>query len=259
MGASDSKLDLNEYDISKIDDIGKFLFIGPHVDTALIQFLYQKRHLPQVVVLAPSKWENGYRQIVPDIFIHTSYSSKLTNNIIKRQLKKGDSMGPILIVVEHDPSELPVDKLYRQDRNFRQLFDYTERLRLCLVVVMRENYPVNLPLKAPVRMKDYDDEDASLVPCFDFIFVSTSRPNPSDDEEESTDGSQEDPKYVNRLYKYYFQRCLPDDKETFEDTLGYYTSKNHVLLLHKDQEMFYYLPEEPTEPFVIAAECIKEL
>lgn len=259
MGASDSKLDLSEYDVSKIGDIGKFLFIGPHVDTALIQFLHLRKHLPRVVVLAPSKWEEAYRQIVPDLFIHTNYSTKLTNNIIKRQLKKGDSMGPILIVIEHDSSELPVDKLYKQDRNFRQLFDYTERLHLCLVVVMREG-PVNIPLKAPVRINNEykeSDDDEPEIPCFDNIFVSTSRSKVSEDEEEGI--QEEDEKYMARLYKYYFKRCLPDDKETFEDTLAYYTSKKHILLLHRAQEMFYYLPKEPKEPFVIASDLVKEL
>jgi hypothetical protein len=262
MGASDSKLDLSEYDVSKLGDIGKFLFMGPHIDSALAQFLYLKRHLPQVVVMTPPRWEEAYRQIVPDIFIHTTYSSKLTNNVIKRQLKKGDSMGPILVVVEHDPKELPVDRLYRQDMNFRQLFDYTERLRLCLVIVCRDTRPINIALKAPVRMKQYNDDDVEQEePCFDSIFVSTSRSNPSADEEEggADDGEQEDSKYLSKLYKYYFRRCLPDDKETFEDTLSYYTSKKHVLLLQRAQEMFYYLPQEPTEPFVIAADLVKEI
>ena len=244
MGASDSKLDLEEYDVNKLADLGTFLFLGPNIQTALWQFLNLKKHIPQAVVMASPELEDEYQQIVSDVYIYTSYSSDLAHKIITRQLKLGNKMGPVLMVIEHDRTHLPVDRLYKTDKNFRQLIDYAKQLRLCLALVMRE--PAYIPLR---RQLPRNSMSSKSSPRMDYIIVSRKK------------GLQQDTiddEYTRKLYKFYFRSFLPDDENTFHDTLAYYTNDEHVLVLVKDQDLYYYKPDNPTEPFHIGIEVEEE-
>lgn len=231
MGGTESHLDLIEYDINTTKDIGTFLFIGPQYQTALNEFLYLKKNIANAIAITTDK--SLYKEKILDRFIYHEYTSELAYNIINLQLTKKEKIVPLLVIIHHHQQKIPIDKLYRTDNNFQQLIDYSDRLRVSLVLV--SDIPINIKLRKKHRGHD---------PCFDYIFISSAA------------GLNErlDAKYVKKLFKYYFKRYMNEDESTFRDTFNYYLNSpsDKILLFHKEQELFYYKPLSISIPYKIA-------
>ena len=223
-GVESSHLDLAEYNINKTSDIGTFLFVGPYYNKTLQEFLATKKNISNSIAISGTN-PDGYKDLIPDRFIYTEYTSQLIYDIIKLQLKKRDKIDPIRIIIEHDPILIPVDKLYRNDKNFQQLVDYTDRLLVSLVIVAKN------PIKINLRKRSRKHQ-----PYIDYIFISGK---------EGLD-EKSDIKYMKKIYKYYLCHYMDNDDTTFRDTFNYYltsSSLDSVLVFHKEQELFHYTPQ----------------
>lgn len=243
MGISNSKLlELTEYDTTKIGDIGRFLFIGPCIDDAVWQFLYHKRDIPTAVVLCPPTSEEKYRKIVTDLFIYSEYNKSLMKKIIKRQMNPESS--PIVFIIEHDDAKISIPELYSKDKHFKYCYDNACKLKMCLITVSK--VPINIPLLSnnssskPTARRIRNRKQQPQKECFDYIFVSCGN---------------DDTTYIDAVYSLYFKQFLPSthDKAIFDETFRFFTSKNHVIILQQDCEMFYYLPALPNESFRIGS------
>lgn len=150
------KLELNKFDVRKINDDSVVLFIGKRntgKSFLLRDVLYNHKTIPIGMVISPTESANKFfENFIPNMLIHDEYSPKTVERFVNRQKKITEQCG-----VEQkkygktdlDPRAFLIlddclyDKTWPNDKNIRYLFMNGRHVKVFLMITMQ--YPLGVP------------------------------------------------------------------------------------------------------------------
>ncbi len=150
------KLELKKFDMNIIEDESVVVFVGRRrtgKSVLVKDLLYHKQDIPIGTVICPTESANeGFKKIVPPIFIHDEYSPKLVNQVLARQkqiTKRINKEKRINGYSNLDPraflllDDCLYDDCWKRDTSIKYIFLNGRHQRIMLLITMQ--YPLGIP------------------------------------------------------------------------------------------------------------------
>lgn len=150
------QLVLKKFDISSIPDNSIVVLISRRnggKTTCLKDIMYFHKDIPVGTVINPTEQSNkSYSYMIPSLFIHEEYSSKLINDLVTRQkgmMKKVNKEKETYGRAVTDPRAFLIlddcmyDNIWKKDKNMRYIFQNGRHVQLFCVITLQ--YVLGIP------------------------------------------------------------------------------------------------------------------
>lgn len=210
--ASNGKLKLNKFDMTKIGENKVIVFIGKRnsgKSQLVLDLLSHNLDIPIGMVISPTDNFNGtFQGKVPDIFIHSEITPELLQSFLDRQekrtmdAKKNPSIDPRAFLILDDC--LADAQMWINDRSVKYIFMNGRHVNVTLIITLQD--PVGIPPRLRTNV--------------DYVFIC----------KETTKANR---RKIHEMYAGVFPDC-----RVFEDTMLQVCDKFNCLVINKNSQSY---------------------